>query len=375
MKFGNASIPTNEAKPTELWAEAIREELFQALENSNLDLFEVAGSPLSAEAEAAAFELAVALGQCRVCGVEIPPELDGTLPVPVAQAASRVLARLCEQLTEDITQLPDELGEASPPEADVILGDFFEGLMQTYFAMEAISECYERMLEEDDPDRREFDLEYDRALDAIGKLDAVLSEADHLVVLSEVVNLPVYRNWKAMLAEPYRSVPPWWLDGTLEEVAREVWEVFKRPVSAVSASRETAKVLLRQASVEHKYSVSVLCDLRPPVALAAAAPEDRPPVRFLLLWDSPDGKYVARLSVPEYEPQDGLVVLEILYGNYEPAKEFAGVPVWLSGVRAQVDECGIARFALADLRNLPAGPETELVLEVKEQGQKWQPKG
>jgi len=375
MNLANVSKNLNETKPPEAWAEAIREELFQALENKNLELFEVPGAEVSPEAEAAAFELAVALGQCRVCGVEVPADLDGTLPVPVAQAACRVLARTCEELIEDIRRLPDELGEASPMEADLLLGDCFERLMQRYTAMNAIFECYERILEEDDPAETEFEKDLDRAVNAIRKLDDVLWEPDHLYVLSEVVNLPVYWNWKNVLGEPYRSAPPWWLDGTLEAVARKVSEAFRQPIPTAVPARDTEKAAVRPSGLVRGYSAAVLYDLRVPVVLAAATAEDRPPIRQLLLWESPDGKYLARLSVPEVEPQDGRLVLELLKPNYEPAKELAGVSVWLSGIPAQVDDCGLARFSLADLRGLPGGRDAELTLEVMDRGQVWSPKG
>ena len=225
---------TREAKTPEAWAEAIREELFRALENENLDVFETPGAEVTPEAEAAAFELAVALGQCRVCGVDVPADLDGTLPVPVAQAACRVLVLVCEELIEDIRRLPEELGEASSLKAELLLGDFFERMMKKYMAMNAIFECYERILEEDDPAKAEFEADLDRAVNAIRKLDDVLCEPDHLYVLSEIVYLPVYWNWKSVLAEPYRSVPPWWLDGTLEAVARKVAEAFRKHVSSMA---------------------------------------------------------------------------------------------------------------------------------------------
>jgi hypothetical protein len=294
----------------------------------------------------------------------LPEDLDGTLGPREATAAARALVEVCSNLLESVEQLEDRLDEADGLE-EVMVGDLFEGLMETYAVMEAISEAYEQMLEESDPQMEQFLPHYDRAVDAIERLDSAFTE-EKLVSLSLVVHLPLYWNWKESLAEPYRSAPPWWLDGTLEVVDARLRSLLEKQVVPGVARKQAGT-----AVSAFGHSPEILRRIGPRFALAAAGTSEEPAVLTVLEWYSPDKKYRACLSIPSREPASGILPLEVLTGLGEPARELSGQSVWLTGVEASVDEKGVARFPLEAVRR--ATESTRLILEVGSRGQVWTP--
>ncbi|MEO0132939.1 MAG: hypothetical protein ABIK73_08435 [candidate division WOR-3 bacterium] len=199
------------------------QELTDALRDPRLDAFDHSPWDVPPDAAAAAFDVALALGKCIICGVKLPEELDGTLPAPEAAAAAQVLASFCEELCQQIESLDERWQDAeTSEEAELILAEVFEGLMETYAVMEALSQTYLALLDDNDPDLERFLPHFDQAVAATRKLDEKAQDEEVLALLSMVVELPLYENWKNALAEPYASAPPWWLAGVLEKAAQRV---------------------------------------------------------------------------------------------------------------------------------------------------------
>ncbi|MCS7238204.1 MAG: hypothetical protein NZ899_08045 [Thermoguttaceae bacterium] len=352
--------------------ELLRTELIEALSDPRLEAFDESPWDVSPEAEAAAYELALALGRCAICGVDLPEEIDGTLPAPEATAAARRLAEVCKDLCELIKTLGERWEEAeTPEEGELLVAEVFEGLMETYAVMEALSQAYLAMEEDDDPNLRRFIIEFDRAAEAIRQLDEKAQDPEVLPLLSMVVDLPLYENWKSSLANSFASAPPWWLSGILEATAEQVneetdslvREAIQRaggivpPVSAISSHRVIP---------EQVFPAKV-------VSLAAAGPSEvgsRRESRFW--WRSPDGKFFARLTIPRQYPESGRVPVEILGAKGLLAREWAGQPVRLNGVEVDADENAIARFPLEEVRKAVEDAGGQLTLEVGAPPQLWE---
>jgi len=53
-------------------------------------------------------------------------------------------------------------------------------------------------------------------------VDNILQHKNLKEILSIVTSLPLFDNWRKMLVKPYCDELPWWLDGTLEKVAKKI---------------------------------------------------------------------------------------------------------------------------------------------------------
>jgi len=357
------------------WAEAVKE----ALAEPALEEFNQPETQPSASARAAAYQLAVALGRCRVFGQELPEDLDGVLPAAEAVAAAQQATILVQRWVKDLGNLGMRWDEAIPEVAESMCAEVLEERMELQFVVEAVSEAYQELLEEGDAEAAQLEAALDELAANVERFDEALQQLEILALLSTVVDLPLLDNWRAFLSGPYREMPPWWLDGTLEAVAEErdrvvvatlpraeVW----RQISAQEAGRPA---ILHLSMVSHaRHVASLIFNIAQPIAVAADTPVGTPEVRALLRWRSPDGRLVARLSVPrEAYPEDRLV-LELLSGDESrEATELRGKRIWLGGVEAQVEEKGIARIPLGLLRESLGQPEAELTLEVEHRGEKW----
>src|SRR4051794_13480033 len=93
------------------------EDLREALAQAELDEFDAPGpAGVSSEgARTAAYDLAVALGRCRLFGVEPGDELDGTLPGAVALAAASVLEGHLRGWAEEARTLGQHWDETADP--------------------------------------------------------------------------------------------------------------------------------------------------------------------------------------------------------------------------------------------------------------------
>ena len=137
------------------------------------------------------------------------------MSVPTALAASRRLASLLPQWTEEAQRLEQRLDRVDGEvEANDLCFDLLEARMEAWAAFVAIDEAYQACLVERSAQRAEFATVIDRLLDQTEELDRQMQ--DQLALLSLVAPYPLLDNWRKLLGKPYENVLPWWLDGSLE---------------------------------------------------------------------------------------------------------------------------------------------------------------
>ncbi len=171
--------------------------------------------------EGAAYRAAVALGRSRLFGVALG-ELDGVLAVPVAQAAARGLAESLRPLRRRADDLPAFWDKAEDDiEAREECLSLLEGRMAVWSAFVALDESQVDALADSLPGHAELATECTEAQFELAPTDdALLRQNDFLSVAA---GTELLANWRRLLVEPYRLSLPWWLDGSLEEIAERLW--------------------------------------------------------------------------------------------------------------------------------------------------------
>lgn len=193
-------------------------DLVEALENPALEEFD-RKEAVGHAAKVAVADLATAMGYCRLFGVQIPEELDGTLPQAEAIAASEWLAEFASHCAATARDFRPE--KALVPLQEIAC-NFLDARMDAHAAMQSIAEAHEACCATVGEDHAAFDAAMDALLPALTAWDSALQESQSLALLSMAANTNLLANWRALLAEPWRSAPPWWLDGTLEERGAKV---------------------------------------------------------------------------------------------------------------------------------------------------------
>ncbi len=320
----------------------------------------------SAEAAAAAYQVAVALGFCRLFGVD-PGDLDGVLPPGMAVAAARQLSSLLDHWTnEDVPTLPQRWEDAAhPAEAEEMCLELLEARMEAWAAYIAIDEAFAEMLESPDaPVDPQFMSALAHELDdlpaAFDEFDDALTE--QIPLLATAVDTELLNNWRAFLAEPFRERLPWWLDGTLEKAAEHAYRQMLAELPALQPRTSMP------TTVPVETPSAALAAYRRAFARReqiAAAAEEQPPLA-ILRWDSPDAAYYAFLPLPVGTPTE--IVLSFFTCSHEAATELAGAEVQLDGVESVIEPDGRARFSYDRLR---AAERLEAVLLVGRERTAW----
>jgi hypothetical protein len=172
------------------------------------------------EDQRAAYQLAAALGRCRLFGVDLGED-DETLAVPVALAAVRQWLVYAEQWRRQAKDLPQRWDAASSEiEADSLCFDLLEARMESWAVFVAVDEAYEECLHSGDPGYGAFVLKLDRMMEEMDELDAALIEQKDLLCVAAGTCL--LKNWKQLLSQEYADTLPWWLDGALEAVHQQL---------------------------------------------------------------------------------------------------------------------------------------------------------
>lgn len=210
--FGDEPIPVGFAAK---FARAISEPLLASIVPESCD----------AKSCKAAFRLAVAIGYCRLYGVELG-ELDGDLPAQIAAAAAREFEVQLGRWTAKAQRLGREWDNTEDSiEGEFLLCDFVFARMDFWAALVALEEAYMSCLETCEPGSIRL---YEASPEIVSKLErfdlALQGEQDLLCLVADSELLD---NLRGLLAEPYRSVLPWWLDGTLEAELERVEAVAR----------------------------------------------------------------------------------------------------------------------------------------------------
>jgi hypothetical protein len=156
---------------------------------------------------------ALALGRCRLFGVNVGDESDFTLaPEPFSHASSWLMKRLRVLIrwAENIEQLRDR-GRAYVDQNLAL--ELLEIRMDAHAAYLALDEAYAaaRFVGEVEADAMGRRLHQVRRL--IDRLDGNLQNQIPLLRLAAGTRL--LENWRRLLAPAYRDLPPWWLNGCL----------------------------------------------------------------------------------------------------------------------------------------------------------------
>jgi hypothetical protein len=286
--------------------------------------------------------LAVALGRCRLFGVEPGDDLDGTLKVTQARTAASELAR---ELA-DCAARGKELGEtwdrtSDPDEALELVCSLLEDRLDAWAALVALDEAYEAGLADGVPGLEDLAADLERVMDALDSFDEALE--GQLALLSLATATPLLDNWRAWLAPEFAEEQPWWLHGRLEEAARKVEAV-------ASAASPTPAQLVRL-----REQTSAAWDWLPELRMAASTPNGEP-VRYRD-WISPDGTHTATLAVASAADR----VQVMFFRGDDDATELGGQPAELGGVVSTIDSQASAYFAVPDLRAARAAGNPELL--------------
>lgn len=198
------------------WRNALR----RALADPALARFDDDPTVAQAEADWAAYTVAVALGRCRLFGAHLGED-DGSLGPAMGRAAARKWDAFLKEWTQAANEIPRHFHEADGAMEllDVAL-DPLVRRMDSWAAFVAIDEAYEEAQESAWPDRGEFGAQLDSCLEGLDRFDAALKE--HIEYLAVASRTALLDNWRKMLTQEYTASLPWWLGGTLERLDEQI---------------------------------------------------------------------------------------------------------------------------------------------------------
>lgn len=317
--------------------------LRDALSEPELDSLNGQAEPTASACEAA-YDLAAALGLCRLGEVELPAELDGTLDEETCHAAAAHAQRHIEQvMTRFKINVGPDAGDSGIAELEDATLWILESRHELWAAETALIEAIDEFSQGDKLDQ--FSRVLDNLQSRISDLDRLM--IDHASEFGAAAELPLLENWRSALSADNRADMPWWLDGTIE----------------TAATRAMGRAMRQMPGVEHfRRALRRRWLPRMEAELAMAAEEVRTTAAPRLLeWRSPDQRHHAVLPVPvEVMSDEAEMILSFLdAASGKPATMLVGVKVRLAGCSVSVDAEGVARFRYADLYRLAQLPELE----------------
>ncbi len=319
------------------------EELRLALAEPALDAFaDATAVPADEPARQAAYELARALGYCRVFGVDAG-DADGTLPVNVALTAAEQLSDRVSDWIEQTRTLGEQWDQCeSFEEAEELCLALVEARTDAWATFVGIDEALEAATDHSGPEdlTGRFQVAVDRLVDRLCEWDELLQQPKNLGLLATAADTALLENWRSALAEPFRRRPPWWLDGTLEAVAQQNWQQMcaelPRPQHLIAAVPFPKGISLK----EHYCKI-----LDWQLALAARPKQSLP--TNVMEWRAPDKRYYAHM---ELDPDTPVWHIRFFTAQHDRATDLAGTIVRLDDVAATIDEEGKAIFPVEALR-------------------------
>ena len=302
---------------------------------------------LSRAGQRAALRLATALGQCRIVGSS-EPELAHALTPPIALAAARLLAQWAEADRKGLLATADEADDEDLIVVELECLDVIHGRHLFWAAVIGLEESLVNAGEAECHDLSEA---IETARLRLAEFDETMRE--HLSLLCVVAENPSLNRMREELAEPYRSAPPWWLDGTLDLAAAEMVE---KAVKVVGEVGERINGLVQQTVVlaPEPQARQLLRLPERSKTFAAADVSTKKSRRLKFLWASPDGRYVAELLLPatptaadESKEHPLNITLRV---DTTDAVLLKGQSLSLAGVNRTLDEMGRCTIPLPPLR-------------------------
>lgn len=341
------------------------EELRDALSAQELqDLIE--GAAISTETATAALRAAIALGYCRLYGIDLGEE-EGVLPTPVALAAANGLQVEVDTLRQEAETLPQRWDDTEETrERDELCLDLLRGRMDVQAAFIAVEEALAEAQCQGEISWEQYAKETDALVAGLDKLDQTFQQREILEILSSVTDYPLLRNWRQMLADEFRPAQFWWLDGQLESVAQQLTDAFVREAPSPEAWRRVREAKrLREAQ---KAALLRMCLLRAVFTRRIAAASEA--TSATLAWTSPDGRFQALCRVALGGTLPGKLTLYFMQTTGEPAPELTNAPVWWAGIASSISQEGSAVFEAEKLRKALEGNQMPELL-VGPQQQLW----
>jgi hypothetical protein len=157
---------------------------------------------------------ALALGRCRLFGVNPGDESDFTLaPEPFSHASSWLMKRLRVLIrwAGDIEQRRDRGG--AYVDQNLAL-ELLEARMDAHATYLSLDEAYAAARATAQPQADAMARRLKQVRRMIDLFDGNLQNQIPLLRLAASTRL--LENWRRLLAPPHRTLPPWWLDGCLE---------------------------------------------------------------------------------------------------------------------------------------------------------------
>lgn len=187
---------------------ACKQELAFALGNGDLEIRD----ETSVQYQNSLFWVAIALGNCRLHGVD-PEEYDGLLTISMATAALHAANRLMDDYERKLISYAtsfDELDEDATICACQVLTD----RMDLWAADIAITEVWELAVNEEEPGYLQLDDLFVLFSEKVLRIDEALDNCKALLYMAASTNL--LSNWRQLVAPKFQDVFPWWLDGSIE---------------------------------------------------------------------------------------------------------------------------------------------------------------
>jgi len=213
--------------------------------------------------------------------------------------------------------------ESDPVVGELLATELLQSRMDSWAAFIAIDEAYEDAHRDADPQLARFDAVVQSLLDALDRFDRVLQTGESLEILSVTTDTELLRNWRLLLADEYRECPPWWLDGTLEQIQEDLDRDFERTIPW-----KAPVIAMASAQLEQHHSAERLLRI-PLYSLAGDTADDAIPFESLV-WLSPERDVRATLIYPRRATESTMITLVFRRGG-KAATEMAGTRVRLSG--------------------------------------------
>lgn len=320
--------------------DAFAEALDRALRDPGLTAFaDDTHSVPTGESTSAALRLAIALGRCRLYGVETP--LDGTLPANVAQAAAKELAQVVAEWQDSATSLEHRFYAVDPIESETMACDLVEQRSLIWAAMEAIEEAIDAA-DEAGSNVDELDLAADRATEEIAKHDEVLQTPEVMQILATVAGTSLLESTRENLDPQYQEMLPWWLDGTLEKISEAIvasveGDIAEPPVQVSTSNPGSGPVFLLPSNHQIAEPPAHVSTSKPwfylPSLAASTLRDDVPFVR----WISPDGRLHAIMRREARSGDESVCVTFSVVATQKRANGLSSQPVALGDLLSTID--------------------------------------
>lgn len=310
--------------------------LQEILADPILDEFD-SGGAVTQECRSLAHHLAETLGYCRLFNVDVPESFDGSLSAAIATAAARDLREHLVVETLSFDDFPETWEQTqSQVELELLCCDVLETRMDAWAVVVSAAEAL--MAADDEPFEQVNSLNQaiEQLLDAVDRFDSVLLQNKEQLCIATDTRL--LDNWRNLLAEEYRLVLPWWLDGTLERIS-------KAPLERIDLSAIKNPSTMEHYQVELASHATHTLDVRMrevDPALAANDKTQRPQFdEFCWIPSQPEFQCHAFLKVPKTLKASGQTEVHVTFKGPQE-QELVGKPMALGKGRAIISSRSLA---------------------------------